>query len=242
MRISLNAGSRQSAPDSRLVIIVLGALTLISVARMSAHFVEGLGPSGSTSAFVSSPSDGADAPIQLKWGSDTGVRVACFYVANTSQPRVDRPGWPRATAVGFELPGSLSGFALVAPLDGNWKLVEGAEASLAGHENVTLDFAIVASVNPVGNTPGQPHDPAGIPPGQQSGVRGVGTRFCVSGPFPDTLPGVGSTTIERILNGVVVGFHGVDDGPRGTDAGVWFPAPQGSTGPGPIPRPIPLYQ
>ena len=102
MRISSNAGSRQSPSDSRLAIIVLGALTLMSVAHMSAHFVDGLGPSGSTSAFVSSPSDAADAPIQLKWGSDTGLRVACFHVANTSQPRVDNPGWPRVTAVGFE--------------------------------------------------------------------------------------------------------------------------------------------
>ena len=246
MRISLPVGAPQSIRAFRPAIIVLGALAFVSVANVSAHFVKGLGPSGSTSAFVSSPSEGADPPIQVKWGSlpagDTGLRVACFYVANTSQPRVDRPDWPRITGVGFELPGSPSGFALVDSVDGDWQLVEGVRTSLADHGTVTLDFAIIADVNPTGRTPGNPHDPAGIPPGQQGGVRGVGTRFCVSGPFPDTLPSLGSTTIERILNGVVVGFHGVDDADHGTDNGVWFPTPAGTTGPGPIPRMIPLYQ
>ena len=75
---------------------------------------------------------------------DTGLRVACFYVANTSPARVDRPDWPRVTSVGFELPGSPSGFSLVAPLDGDWELVEGTRVFLPGHGPVTLDFAIVA--------------------------------------------------------------------------------------------------
>ena len=245
MRILFPAAVRPCVRALHLAPIVLGALAFVSVVRVSAHFVRGVGPSGSTSAFVSSPTDGADVPVQVKWGSaagDTGLRVVCFYVANTSQPRLDRPGWPRVTGVGFELPGSASGFALVDPVDADWHLVEGVTASLAEHGTVTLDFAIVADVNPTGRTPGRPKDPAGIPPGQQGGVRGVGTRLCVSGPFPDTLPGVGSTTIERILNGVVVGFHGVDDAQQGTDAGVWFPTPAGTTGPGPIPRTIPLYQ
>lgn len=245
MRISSLVAARQTVRALRPVIVVLGALASVFVASVSAHFVKGLGPSGSTSAFVSSPSDGADQPIQVRWGSlpagDTGLRVACFHVANTSEPRIDRPDWPRITGVGFELPGSVSGFALVDPLDGDWQLVEGVTTSLADHGTVTLDFAIVAGVNPTGRTPGHPKNPAGIPPGQQGGVRGAGTRFCVSGPFPDTLPGLGSTTIERILNGVVVGFHGVDAADHGTDAGVWFPTPAGTTGPGPFPRRIPLY-
>lgn len=245
MTTSFPFAARQSVRAPRLAIAVLGALALVSVVSLSAHFVKGVGPSGSTSAFVSSPTDGADAPIQVKWGSaagDTGLRVVCFFVANTSQPRMDRPDWPRVTGVGFELPNSVSGFALVDPVDADWHLVEGVTASLAEHGTVTLDFAIVADVNPTGRTPGRPKDPAGLPPGQQGGVRGVGTRFCVSGPFPDTLPGLGSTTIERILNGVVIGFQGVDDGEQGTDAGVWFPTPAGTTGPGSIPRTIPLYQ
>lgn len=227
----------------RHAIMVLSAFALVSVVSVSAHVVKGLGPSGATSAFVSSPTNTADAPIQVRWGSlpadDTGLRVVCFYVANTSQPRGDRPDWPRVTGVGFELPESVSGFALLEPLDADWRLVEGVTTSLPGHGTVTLDFAIVADVNPTGRTPGHPDDPAGIPPGQQGGVRGVGTRFCVSGPFPDTLPGPVPTTIERILNGVVVGFHGVDDAHQGTDAGVWFPTPAVPDSP---PRMIPLYQ
>jgi hypothetical protein len=246
MRISFPVAIQQRVRASRPAIIVLGAFAVVSVATVSAHFVKGLGPTGSTSAFVSSPTNTADAPIQVRWGllpaDDTGLRVVCFYVANTSQPRGDRPDWPRVTGVGFELPGSPSGFALLEPLNADWGLVEGVTRSLAGHGTVTLDFAIVADVNPTGRTPGRPHDPAGIPPGQEGGVRGVGTRFCVSGPFPDTLPGLGSTTIERILNGVVVGFHGVDAVHQGTDAGVWFPTPAGTTGPGPVPRMSPLYQ
>jgi hypothetical protein len=52
-------------------------------------------------------------------------------------------------------------------------------------------------------------------------------HYCVSGPFPAQL-----TKIEDILNGVVVGFHGVDENSQGVDAGVWLM--QGAL------RPIPL--
>lgn len=138
MRIAL-AVVTQRVPAFRRAAVVLGVATLVSGASLSAHFVNSLGPSGSASAFVSSPTDGADAPAQVKWGSlptgDTGLRVACFYVANTSQPRFDRPDWPRVTGVGFELPGSASGFALVEPLDGDWQLVEGVTTSLDGSGN-----------------------------------------------------------------------------------------------------------
>jgi hypothetical protein len=44
-----------------------------------------------------------------------------------------------------------------------------------------------------------------------------------------------STTIEGLINGVVVGFHGVDRNHRGIDVGVWFPPP------GTEPRAIPLF-
>jgi hypothetical protein len=42
----------------------------------------------------------------------------------------------------------------------------------------------------------------------------------VSGPFPDVIAGQ-AATIEMILNGVVVGFLGVDGTRPGIDAGVW---------------------
>ena len=228
-------------------LAVLCTLFLISLAGLSAHMVKGLGSAGAASAFVSSPSAGSDAPIKIVWGTspagDTGLRVVCFFVANTSDARLDRAAWPRVTGVGFELPGAPSGFVLLSPAEG-WELVEGTDASLPGHGSVRLDLAIVARANPSGKATGRPHDLGGIPPGQDNGIRGVGTRFCVSGPFPDRLPNLNTpdptdtlaTTIEGILDGVVVAFDGVDGVHRGIDAGVWFPAP------GTSPRAVPLYQ
>lgn len=200
------------------------ALAVTSMPTLSAHVVKGLESFGAATAFVSSPSTGTDLPISVKWGSlptgDPDLRVVCFFVANTSVERVDRPGWPRVTGAGFELPGTAAGFALIEPVDDHWELIENTRATLNGAP-VTLDFAIVARVNPTGRTPGHPHNPLGIPPGDPSGIRGTGTRFCVSGPFPRELVSGQATTIEQLISGVVVRFDGVD-GPRGgRDLGVW---------------------
>lgn len=227
-------------PAGRLAIVSFSAIFLASLAGLSAHVVKGLKWGDFATAFVSSPSAGTDVPISVPWV--TGLKVVCFNVANTSPARPDAADWPRVAGIGFELPGSPSGFALIAPLDGDWELVEDARASLPEHDAVTLDLAILARVNPTGRTPGQPDDPRGIPPGQ-TGVRGSGTRFCVSGPFPDRLPDTSTadpedtvaTTIEGLLNGVVVAFHGITENHHGSDAGVWFPPP------GTAPRAIPLY-
>ncbi|MEZ5294266.1 MAG: hypothetical protein R2745_24525 [Vicinamibacterales bacterium] len=203
-----------------LVLACVGAV--VGAATLSAHVVKGrLAPAAAT-AFVSSPTAGSDPPIPVRWGTApagaTGLSVACFYVANTSPARLDRPGWPRVTAAGFELPGQGSGFALVEPLDGDWELVENVGAALDGIP-VTLDFAIVARANPAGWKPRHPHELPGIEP-EQAPTRGSGTRFCVSGPFPETVAGT-PDTIEQVLNGVVVRFDGVDDVHRGRDLGVW---------------------
>jgi hypothetical protein len=227
----------------RLATFGFNAVFFASLAGLSAHVVKGLDWLDLATAFVSSPSAGTDAPIPIGWAQqNTGLKVVCFNVANTSPARPDSADWPRITGVGLELPGSPSGFALMAPLDGDWDLVEGARASLPDHGTVILDLAILARVNPTGRTPGQTDSPRGIRPGQQ-GVRGSGTRFCVSGPFPDRLPDLSTadpadtvtTTIEGLLNGVVVAFHGVTGNNHGSDAGVWFPPP------GTAPRAIPLY-
>jgi hypothetical protein len=208
-------------------LLFLPAFLIASIAGLSAHVVVGRSNPTLARAFVSSPSGGQDLPIKVMWGTqDTGLRIVCFNVANTSQPRNGDPDWPRITAVGFELPGLISGFSLLTPLDGDWRLVEGATAAISDDETVVLDVALEAGVNPVGLSQQGPNHLLGIPPGQPQ-ARGAGTRFCVSGRFPDTLPDpadpskVVPTTIEQILNGVVVGFHGVHPGGPSTDVGLW---------------------
>jgi hypothetical protein len=84
---------------------------------------------------------------------------------------------------------------------------------------VGVDFAILA----------RPGTLRGLPPGQPA-VRGSGTRFCVSGPFPSTVNGA-ATTIETLINGVIVGFAAGESAGAATDLGVWTD-PQ---------RTIPLY-
>ncbi|MNC89500.1 hypothetical protein D3C83_54450 [compost metagenome] len=63
----------------------------------------------------------------------------------------------------------------------------------------------------------------------------------MTGPFADQLPNIETpdipddtqdTTIERLLNGVVVAFEGVYGNPAGRDVGVWNNAQQ---------RVFPLY-
>lgn len=217
----------RNTPSARVrrlsLLFAIPALVLATLASVSAHMIKGLFH-GAT-AFVSSPSAGSDLPIPIAWGSDTGLRVACFFVANTTPARADAPAWPRVTAVGFELPGVLSGFSLISPLDEGWDLMEGVPVVVPGHGAMTIDFALVAPVNPVGRAlRGHPHRLLGIPPGQLP-ARGNGTRFCVSGPFPDK-PATSTSpaapyTIEELINGVVVRFQGVESHGPSLDLGVW---------------------
>ena len=174
-------------PALPVVIIVVA-----SAIGLSAHVIKSVDLGDRVTAFVSSPNPGStDAPIPIAWPpTGTGLKVVCFYVSNTTPPDAANPDWPRITSVGFELPGSPSGFALVAPLDGEWQLVENVEKSLGSRGVVTLDFAIVATGNPTGRAPGSPRVLGGIPPGQ---LRTDRTRFCVSGPFPDSLPDLRTT-------------------------------------------------
>jgi hypothetical protein len=210
---------------TRIGLLVALFFTLLS--GMSAHVVRGL----HGTAFVSSPTPSNDQPIKIMWTGtqgvvDTGRRVACFNAANTSAPRAEAPDWPRITGVGLELPDARTGFALVEPRDGRWDLVERVDQVIPGRGAVTLDFAVVARVNPLGFWQKRHRDLPGIAPGQTA-ARGNGTRFCVSGPFPDTLPDPldasrsVTTTIEGLLNGVVVRFNGVQPHGAAADIGVW---------------------
>jgi hypothetical protein len=76
---------------------------------------------------------------------------------------------------------------------------------------VTADFALVARPTGAGAVPGAL---PGIPPGQQA-ARGSGTRFCISGPFPEGL------TIEQIINGVLVRVEQPHPQGTATDIGIW---------------------
>jgi hypothetical protein len=203
---------------------VIATLVVASLAGVSAHVIRGVLHPTQVTGFVSSPSGGTDVPIAVAWGArTTGLRVACFFVANTSAPRSDAPDWPRVTAVGFALPGEARGFALMSPLDAGWELLEDVPVTIPAVGDTTIDFALVAPVNPMGHGKApRGGELLGIPPGQPGG-RGSGNRFCVSGPFPDD-PAIATPTpltIEQIINGVVLRFHGV--GPHGPsiDLGIW---------------------
>lgn len=179
------------------MIAVVAALPTVT---LSAHVVRGILYPTQATAFVSSPSATEDAPIAIRWGADdTGLRVACFNVANTSPPLPGAPGYPRVVAFGFELPGARAGFALVGG-EGDWQVVNNVPASLMGRGTVTLDLAVITRGT-------------GLPPGQAA-VRGSGTRFCLSGPFPDGL------SIEQLINGVAVGFQTQANGAI-VDVGLW---------------------
>ncbi len=205
-RLSLRAG----AFVALVIVLIVGSLV-----ALPAHVIRGVVDPSRATAFVSSPSAAADAPVPIAWsGLDTGLRVACFHAANTAAPRVDDAAWPRVTAVGFELPGQLSGFTLISPRNAGWEIVEGIQVPSAGG-TVSVDFAIVAPVDAFGRpTAANVSGLLGIPPGQAA-ARLSGTRFCVSGPFPD------GVAIEQIINGVIVRFQGLQPNSTAVDLGVW---------------------
>ena len=205
----------------------VAVLVGVSFVALSAHTVRGIDATSAT-AFVGSPTAGTDMPVPITWGTPptefaTGISVACFHVANTTL-RPSGAEWPRLTALGFELPGTLSGFTLVSPQGGGWELVENVDVETS-RGSLTLDFALVAPVNPMGrSTAGDPHTLLGLPPNQPSG-RGNGTPFCVAGHFPTGL------SIEKIIDGVVVRFHNVEPHGPSVEVGLWDNAA----------RTVPLY-
>jgi hypothetical protein len=181
-------------------LIAVTIFVAASFSTLSGHIIRGILYPTQATAFVSSPSAAEDVPIAIRWGADdTGLRIACFNVANTAPVLPNAPGYPRIAAVGFELPGAKAGFTLLGH-EGEWQVVNNAPASLLGRGNVTLDFVLLARG-------------AGLPPGQAA-TRPASTRFCVSGPFPEGL------TIEQLINGVAVGFQAQANGPI-VDVGLW---------------------
>ena len=172
------------------VLVVLAAV--MTAIEVSAHRVIGVNyPTQNVAAVRSPAASVTDMPIPI---FDTGLSVVCFRVTNSSETS-------HITAVGLELPGDLSGFALVSPLDRGLSIHEDVEAP--GMAGASMDFAVVTGTHFAGGR-------------SKNGIEkadGVVT-ICVSGPFP-------AQPIETLLNGVFVGFRGNDPATSGFDLGVW---------------------
>jgi hypothetical protein len=128
--------------------------------------------------------------------SGTALSLVCFKVRNTS------PFDSRITAIGFDLPGTLSGFTLVDSGGFDFQLIEQVSNVPELHD-LTLDFALVT-----GRTFGGGRPNSGLPPSS------VLTTFCVAGPFPP-MP------IERILDRGVLRFQRVGAAGDAGDIAVW---------------------
>lgn len=186
--------TRLAVSSTARLAAVLVVFTL-SASAVLAHRVLGRNYPTLVTALVQSPSASpVDLPIPL-W--DTGLSVVCIKVTNTSTINT------RITAIGLELPGKPSGFALVSPLDGGLSIQENVEG-VPGFAGVALDV-VVSSAG--GFTSGRPR--LGLPPSTTP------TVICLSGPFDPKVP------IETALNGVFVRFDSGDPNSTASDIGVW---------------------
>lgn len=192
---------RPHAPRASFPLVLASAVLVAAFSVvLSAHRVVGTNHPTLATALVQSPTASpVDLPIPI---FTTGLSVICFKVTNTS------PVDTRITAVGLELPGTVSGFALVAPVASNLTLYEDVD-HVDGYPDVRLDFVIATGHNFTGGVPR-----LGIPPGVPP------LTFCVSGPFNQATP------IETILNGVFVRFDGGAAFPGAADVGVWERRPR----------------
>jgi hypothetical protein len=163
-----------------------------------AHNIKGVNHPTLATARLSSPTSAVDRPTPIP---GTGLSVACFNVQNTS------PYDARITAIGFDLPGELTGFVLVSPTDFNFT-AENEVVNVPFFPGLTLDFALLTHKR---FASGNPH--LGLAPGPP-------VLVCVSGPFPRDPDGQ-LTTIETLLNYSYVRFKHV--GPEGEldDVGIW---------------------
>ena len=180
---------------SAVTLAVALVLLLPLTAELFGHRIVGRTYPALVTALIQSPSASpADLPVPL-W--DTGLSVICLKVTNTS--RVDS----RLTALGLELSGRRSGFALVWPLDSGLTVHENVE-QVPGFPGVALDVALVTGTS---FTAGRSR--LGLPPSTTP------TLVCISGPFDRAVP------IETLLNGVFVRFESADPLNPAMDIGVW---------------------
>ena len=142
----------------------------------------------------------ADYPVPIP---GTDLSVVCFKVRNASP----QPNDSRITAIGFDVPGEATGYALIGPLDSAFHLIEQV-SNVPELHGTTLDFALVT-----GRTFGGGQPNAGLPPSSTL------TTFCVSGPFPQNQP------IERLIDSGVVRMQRVGPDGESGDVLVWESRP-----------------
>jgi len=189
----------------------IGSMTLTfvlictaSATAARAHNIKGVNyPTLATARLTSPNATLVDRPVPIP---GTGLSVACFNVRNTS-PETTSPE-ARITAVGFDLPGEPTGFALISPTDSDFAL--GNEVgNVPFFPGVTLDFALLTHKTFASGNPhlGLARSPSPV-------------QICVSGPFPSDPDGQ-LTLIETLLNYSYVRFKQV--GPDGEldDVGIW---------------------
>ncbi|MCL6482353.1 MAG: hypothetical protein K6U02_11570 [Firmicutes bacterium] len=170
-------------------------LLVLVGAPLLAHNVKGVNHPTLAMARAQSPNANVnDFPIPT---DSFNLSIVCFKIRNTS------PDDSRITAVGLELPGSLSGFKLLTPTDIGFELSEDP-GTVPGFPGVVLDFALVTGRNFAGGRPN-----LGLPPSNTP------TTFCVMGPFDPNL------SIEKLLDNVYIRFQRVGTTGELSDVGIW---------------------
>jgi hypothetical protein len=190
---------KEMAKHGFKTVLTICVLTFC-VQAVLAHTIRGVNNPTLAVARLSSPSTAVDRPIPL--GGD--LALACFNVQNRS------PYGARITAIGLDLPGDNTGFALVSPVGTGFEL-ENEVGQIPGFPRLTLDFGLLSGRRFASGNPADGLAASSTP-----------TQFCVSGPFPrDPVDPTQFLPIESLLNYSFVRFKQV--GPTGDldDVGVW---------------------
>ena len=185
-------------------VTMIALIGVVSSVVSLGHTIRGVSNPTLAVARLSSPTSSVDRPQPL--GGD--LALACFNVQNRS------PFDARITAVGLDLPGELTGFALVSPVGVGFDL-DNEVGQIPGFPLLSLDFALLT-----GRTfaSGNPWD--GLPPSTTP------TQVCVSGPFPrDPANAALFLPIEKLLDYSFVRFKNVGPNRDVSDVGVWESRP-----------------